>query len=149
MSSDIDRWMIYVKHSYGIILDAEAKLCINLEHNIEAYMVHLFARYLDKPVINSDPVCLRIMQGINLPIHQKRSILISVAEECLLINGLELAKNKWPCKDYYIDMGRIAYERIAYIENPVDEFYVDLGEKFNILSAVLGECKVKHTVDFR
>ncbi len=135
-------WLTYVKYSYEVILEAEAKLSINLEHEMEAYMVHLFARYLDKPNINTEPVSLRIMQSVSLPKHQKKTILLPVAEECLLINGLELAKNKWPTNNYYAEMGQMAYDNLAYADNPVDIFYTNLANNFKLLSSILNKCKV-------
>jgi len=137
----MSHWLTYVKHSYEVILEAEAKLCINLEHNTEAYMVHLFARYLDKPTLNSEPVCIRLMNGINLPKNQKRNVLTAVAEECLLINGLELAKHKWPTMSYYSEMGSMAFDQLAYVENPIDVFYISLAENFKLLSKVLNNCR--------
>ena len=81
----MSHFLTYVKHSYEVILEAEAKLCINLEHNTEAYVVHLFARYLDNPNINRDPVCIKLMESIHLPKEQKRKQLTTIADECLLI----------------------------------------------------------------
>lgn len=137
----MNHFLTYVKHSYEVILEAEAKLCINLEHNTEAYMVHLFARYLDNPNINKEPVCIKILHGASLPKQQKKSMLQSAADECLLINGLELAKSKWPTNNYYKDMGTLAYDQIAYIERPPDDFYIKIAENFTLLSKVLNKCK--------
>lgn len=134
-------WLTYVRYGYEIILEAEARLCINLEPETEAYMVHLFARYLDKPALNTEPVCLRLMQGTNLPPNQKRQALTTVAEECLLINGLELAKQKWPTSTYYAELGSAAFEQIAYIKNPIDVFYTGLAGNFKLLSRVLNQCR--------
>jgi hypothetical protein len=139
--TSIDNWLIYVKHSYSIVQEAEAKLCVNLEHTTEAYMVHLFARYLDNPHINTEPVCIRLMQGMNLPRHQKRLAMTLVADECLLISGLELSKTIWPSLSYYTDLGRMAYDELAYTEIPADKFYKNLATNFILLSAVLNECR--------
>jgi hypothetical protein len=137
----MQHFLTYVKHSYEVILEAENKLCINLEHDTEAYMVHLFARYLDNPDINKEPVCIKIMQGVGLPKEQKRVMLQSAADECLLINGFELAKSRWPSNDYYKDMGTLAYDQIAYIERPPDSFYINIAENFSLLSKILSKCK--------
>lgn len=88
----MNHYLTYVKHSYEVILEAESKLCVNLEHNVEAYVVHLFARYLDNPNLNREPVCIKIMEGTRLPIEQRKKVLSSVADECLLINGLEIGR---------------------------------------------------------
>jgi hypothetical protein len=135
-------FLTYVKHSYEVILEAEAKLSVNLEHDTEAYMVHLFARYLDKPLINQDPICIRMMSGANLPTAQKKTTLLHAAEECLLINGLELAKSRWPTNTYYVDLGKIAYDQLAYTQRPPDEFYIHVASNFMLLSKILNKCKV-------
>ena len=69
----MSNFLTYVKHSYEVILEAEAKLCVNLEHETEAYVVHLFARYMDKPNINQDPICIKMMQSTQLSKIQKRT----------------------------------------------------------------------------
>lgn len=138
----MNHYLTYVKHSYEVILEAESKLCVNLEHNVEAYVVHLFARYLDNPNLNREPVCIKIMEGTRLPIEQRKKVLSSVADECLLINGLELSKNRWPSNNYYKEMGCLAYDQVAYTERPPDIFYVELADKFNLISKVLNKCKV-------
>ena len=138
----MSNYLTYVKHSYEVILEAENKLCVNLEHNTEAYVVHLFARYLDNPNINKEPICIKILESIHLPKEQKRNQLKSAAEECLLINGLELAKNRWPSSNYYKDMGTIAYDQIAYIDRPPDNFFIDLAKNFTLISKVINKCKV-------
>jgi hypothetical protein len=138
----MEHWLTYVKHSYQVILDAEAKLCINLEHQTEAYMVHLFARYMDKPNINKDPICIKIMESSAFPAIKRKQALLLAAEECLLITGLELTKNKWPSKSYYTDLGRLAYDQVAFAYQPVDTFYIELAENFKLLSSVLNKCKV-------
>jgi len=139
----MSHYLTYVKHSYEVILEAEAKLCINLEHNTEAYVVHLFARYLDNPNINREPVCIKLMESMSLPKEQKRKQLTSVADECLLINGLGYGKNRWPSNDYYKDMGKLAYDQIAYTERPPDNFFIKLADNFTLLSSVLNKCKVE------
>lgn len=138
----MQHFLTYVKHSYEVILEAEAKLCVNLEHNTEAYIVHLFARYLDNPQLNQQPVCIRMMESVNLPLKQKKEKFLSSAEECLLIDGLELAKNRWPTKTYYRDLGTMAYDQLAYTHRPPDEFYINLASNFSLLSKVLNKCKV-------
>ena len=122
-------------------MEAEAALCVNLEHNTEAYLVHLFARHLDKPLAN-DPVCLTLMKSVRLAPAQKRNALLPVAEECLLITGLELSKRRWPSENYYIDMGRTAYYEVADLDRPADALYTSLAENFTLLSKVINKCKI-------
>ena len=138
----MNHFLTYVKHSYEVILEAEASLCVNLEHNTEAYVVHLFARYLDNPNINREPVCIKIMESMHKPRLQRRETLTQLADECLLINGFEFGKNRWPTNSYYKEMGKLAYDQVAYIDNPPDNFYIELANNFTLISKVLNKCKV-------
>lgn len=138
----MSNYLTYVKHSYEVILEAESKLCVNLEHHVEAYVVHLFARYLDNPDINQNPVCIKIMESTQMPTEKRKQVLNNVADECLLINGLELAKIRWPSNTYYKEMGCLAYDQVAYTERPPDVFYTKLAHNFTLISKVLNKCKV-------
>ena len=82
------------------------------------------------------------MEGMNLPKYQRKNIMTAVAEECLLINGLDLSRNRWPTSTYYADMGRMAFNNVAYTEDPADMFYITLANNFTLLSNVLNKCKV-------
>ena len=42
----MSNWEIYVKESYELIKRAENQLTVNLPHEIEAYVVHLFAQLI-------------------------------------------------------------------------------------------------------
>ena len=136
-----NHWLTYVRHSYEVILEAESKLCVNLHQDLEAYMVHLFARYMDKPMVNKEPICIKILESNNLPKWHRRDTLVTLAEECLIIDGLQLGKGKWPTEHYYIDMGRIAYDGVAYVDRPPDNFYIELAQNFSLLSNLLNTCR--------
>jgi len=135
-------WMTYVKHAYEVVLESEAKECIHLDHETEAYVVHLWARYIDKPLINKDPVCIKLMSSLDLPNHQKKEQLKAVGDECLLINGLKLQRKRWPSDTYYKDMGQIAFQTIAYTEYPPEIFFEELAVKFDLISRILNNCTV-------
>jgi hypothetical protein len=137
----MNHFLTYVKHSYEVILEAEASLCVCLEHNTEAYVVHLFARYLDNPNINREPVGIKMMEGMHKPRLERRETLTKIADECLLIDGFEFGKNRWPTNNYYREMGQLAYDQVAYTDNPPDEFFIDLANNFALISKVLNRCK--------
>ena len=68
-------WDIYVRESYDIVRRAECELTINLAHEVEAYVVHLFAHYLDKPNVNTVPVGVKLLSSVNLPVKAKKELL--------------------------------------------------------------------------
>ncbi len=58
-------FLTYVKHSYDVIVETEARISINLEHEIEAFVVHTFAKYMEQPNIPTDAIALKMMAAVN------------------------------------------------------------------------------------
>jgi len=135
-------WMTYVKHSYDVIIEAEHRANIMLQHEVEAYLVHLFARYIDKPDISNEPVAITLMESLNKVGEARKQHLDKVAEVCILIDGLELNRRRWPSDSYYTDMGVMALEYRAYSDRPPDLFYERIAGDFKRITTVLHKVKV-------
>jgi hypothetical protein len=135
-------WAEYVKVSFDLIKRAEEELTINLDHQTEAYTVHLFAHYLDKPLVNTSPVSLKILSATALPTEQKKVTLKEVGDECLMIHAMQWGFKKWPTDTYYRDMGSIAFSTRAFLTNPIDETFKNLSQNFELISNVLRKCRV-------
>jgi hypothetical protein len=135
-------WDIYVRESYDIVRRAECELTINLAHEVEAYIVHLFAHYLDKPNVNTVPVGVKLLSSVNLPVKAKKELLKNVGDECLLINSMEWGKHRWPTEIYYADMGQMAYVSRAYAERPPEDLYDDLAYEFQTATKILRKCRI-------
>lgn len=135
-------WETYVKESYELIKEAETALSINLEHNVEAYVVHLFAHFLDKPQVNTEPVGIKLMASANLPVAQRKVLLKDVGDECLLINAMEWNKRRWPTDTYYAEMGQSAYVTRAFVVRPIEDIYDDLALEFTTVTQVLRKCRI-------
>lgn len=134
--------MEYVKASYEVIMVAEERANVNLEHEVEAFVVHTFARYMEQPNIPTDAIAIKMMQATNKSGIQRKQEFQQIAEECLLIDGLELNSRRWPSKRYYSDMGKIALEHRAYSERPPELLYEKIASEFDILSRVLNSIKI-------
>ena len=135
-------WDIYVRESYDIVRRAECELTINLAHEVEAYIVHLFAHYLDKPLVNTVPVGVKLLTSVNLPVKAKKEMLKNVGDECLLINSMEWGKHRWPTEIYYSDLGQMAYISRAYAERPPEDLYDDLAYEFQTVTRILRKCRI-------
>jgi hypothetical protein len=135
-------WDIYVRESYDIVRRAECELTVNLAHEIEAYVVHLFAYYLDKPLVNTEPICIKLLESNTKPVTQRKQILKEVGDECLLINAMEWGKNRWPSDSYYADMGQMAYVNRAFAERPPEDLFDDLAYQFQTATKVLRKCRI-------
>ncbi len=100
-------WLEYVKHCYDLVLESEKNSALILEHEIEAYIVHLMARNFNRLDIGENPIAIQLLEYINQKSNKEKLLL--AADECLLIHSFPLKKSKWPSKNYYMDMGIIAY----------------------------------------
>ena len=138
----MNNWDIYVRESYDLVRRAECELTINLAHEIEAYVVHLFAHYLDKPNVNTVPVGVKLLSAANLPVQSRKDVLKSVGDECLLINSMEWGKTRWPTEVYYSDMGQMAYISRAYAQHPTEDLFDGLALEFQTATKILRKCRI-------
>lgn len=143
VSGKMNNWDFYVRESYDLVRRAENELTINLTHDLEAYIVHLFAYYLDKPKVNTVPVGIKLLSASTLPIPTRKEVLKSVGDECLLINSMEWGKHRWPSNSYYSDMGQMAYMNRAYVDNPPDSIFDELAYEFQTVTKVLRKCSIQ------
>ena len=138
----MNNWEIYVRESYELIKRAECELTVNLEHNIEAYLVHLFAHFLDKPLVNTEPLGVKLLSSNALPVTQRKTILKEVGDECLLINAMEWGKHRWPSHNYYADLGQTAYLNRAFVVRPPEDIYDGLALEFQTATRILRKCRI-------
>ena len=134
-------WMDYVKASYEVILYGESKSGINLDHEVEAFVVHTFARYMENPRIPTDAIALQLMSSLNKTGEVRKQHLQKVAEECILIDGLELNSRRWPSQNYFVEMGKVALGYRAYAERPPELFYETVAKNLENISKVLHRIK--------
>ena len=131
----------YLQHSYEAVKRAENMLLIDLEDELEAYLVHLFANYMNKQNINTEPVCIKLLESTNKPIKQRIPILKEVGDECLLVHSMDWGKSRWPTDTYYLEMGQSAYVTRAFIKRPPEMLYDELAVDFNTVSKILRNCR--------
>ena len=134
-------WMDYVKASYEVILYGESKAGIILEQEIEACVVHTFARYMENPNIPTDAIAIQLMTSLNETGEIRKQHLQKVAEECILIDGLHLNSRKWPSKNYFVEMGKVALGYRAYAQRPPELFYETIANNMDNISRVLHRIK--------
>jgi hypothetical protein len=128
-------WFEYVKSCYDLVLESEKTTSIILNHEVEAYIVHLLAKNFERTDIGDNIMAFQIMEAL----HKKNnSELLSIGDECLLIYSYPFRKSKWPSNDYYKDIGIIAYG----LANHIMEKHFNLASK--ILYTVFNKNKTYH-----
>ena len=138
----MSNWEVYVKESYELIKRAESELTVNLPHEIEAYTVHLFAHYLDKPLINTEPLGIKLLSSNQMPAHVRKQTLKEVGDECLLIHAMEWGKQRWPSREYYAELGQAAYVNRAYMLRPPENLFDELALEFKTVTNILRKCRI-------
>jgi hypothetical protein len=128
-------WFEYVKSCYDLVIESESRSNIILDHDVEAYVVHLMARNFERINIGNEAVAMQLLLAVN---SNRKENLLSVGDECLLIHSYPLRRNKWPSETYYKDMGTTAY---GLAEHIMEENFEPAGEVlktlFNYSPAVL------------
>ena len=105
-------WFDYVKSCYDLVLESEGTTGIILEHEVEAYIVHLLANNFTRTDIGTKIIAFEMLNAAN---SKNTKDFIKVGDECLLIQSYPIKKQKWPSQNYYIDMGTIAYGMANHI----------------------------------
>lgn len=93
-------WQDYIRAAYDLILESEGQSSTYLDNDVEAYIVHLFAKNFCRTDIGVEPIAIQILSTKNYQ---------PIADECLLINSYPLKKRRWPSETYYVEMGTTAY----------------------------------------
>ena len=130
-------FLTYVKHSYEVIIETESRTNINLEHEIEAFVVHTFAKYMEQPNIPTDAIALKMLKTVSEIGDQRKQHFQQIAEECLLIDSFKLNSRRWPTNHYFKDMGILALEHRAYSERPPELMYERIANEFEKMSYIL------------
>jgi hypothetical protein len=99
-------WLDYVKSCYDLIVETEGSTRIILDHDVEAYVVHVMANNFERTDIGVNPIALQILQAAQ---NNSTQDLLRAADECLLIHSYPLRRTRWPSDNYYRDMGITAY----------------------------------------
>jgi hypothetical protein len=118
-------WFEYVKSCYDLVIESEGRTHLILEHEVEAYVVHLMARNFERTDIGNIAVSIQVLTALQ---KRRREELIATADECLLIHSFPLKRGRWPSETYYQDIGTTAYGMAGHI---MEEHFVPAGQVIN------------------
>ena len=122
---------------HGIIHEAEAACTIFLKEELEAYLVFLLARYVNKPEMVKQIIANEFMEGLKHNRHHQRTLAMQeVGDKCLLFSGLfpQIAEKRLVKISYFVNMGQASYESISH--NSTD-LYGMLARQFVPLMDIL------------
>jgi hypothetical protein len=107
-------WQEYVRAAYDLVLESEGRCKIFLDNSVEAYIVHLFAKNINRTDIGQQAIAIQMLEQMQKP--KNHANYQPIADECLLIDSFPLKRQKWPSDNYYKEMGCIAYGLANLVE---------------------------------
>ena len=121
---------------HEIIHEAEAACTVTLKEEVEAYLVFLLARYVNRPDFVKDIVAHEFMEGMQASHHKRALAMQEVGDKCLLFSGLfpHLAERRLVKISYFVNMGQASYEAISKKKT---DLYGSLARQFVTLMDVL------------
>lgn len=99
---------------HSIIQDAGKSCAIVLKEDVEAYLVFLLMRYIDKPELFKHTMAIDFLRGTKNATH-----LQAVGDKCLLLAGLfpAIAEKRHVKISYFVSIGQTAYTIISKKSN--------------------------------
>jgi hypothetical protein len=121
---------------HNIIHEAEIACATTLPDELEAYVVMLMLRYMDKPELTRQIMATQLLEGLNQRASAREASLQGVGDACLLFSGLfpGLAEKRLVKISYFINIGRGAYATVSRTSN---DLYALLAQQFVAIMDIL------------
>ncbi len=118
-----------------LVRDAEDTCEVELNQELEAYLVSLLSRYLNKPEMAKSVFATALLDALQEESARRQTHLRDVGDRCLLFAGLfpRVAQKRHVKISYFVDVGRSAY----YAISATGDLFGSLAVKFVILMDVL------------
>lgn len=132
-----------ISHWYDLILLAQKDSAINLEHELEGYVVMMLMRFNRRPSLANAVLAIEFLESFKVSGSRKHTQLREVADQCLLYSGLfpKRAKRKRVSSDYFIELGQSAYQglrdHLFYAMPVLSKLYAQLSEEFIKITDVI------------
>ena len=128
---------IHSSHSthewHKLVNEAQHTAGIQLDEELESYLVFLLMRYTDKPEMAASVLALDYLEGANTLGQVRHDRMRDVGDQCLLYSGLfpERAERRRVRVSYYVDLGRSAYHTAAdATQQALSQLFFSLASQF-------------------
>jgi len=106
---------------------------VNLDEELESYLVFLLMRYMKETSLSSKVMALEYLRGMQRSATLRNECMRDVGDQCLLFSGLypELAQRRQVKISYYVKMGRSAYASLSgFTQSTIASMYSHLADSF-------------------
>jgi hypothetical protein len=127
-----------------LVREGEERAHQPLDETLESYLVFTLIEHLRDPAIDTQPMAVALLDGLDQVGALREQRLRTVGDRCLLIAGFypELARKRMVTPRYYAALGRHAYDELAAaLRASLAELYLALSGAFDALVRVLAECR--------
>ncbi len=116
----------------ALVAEAEELCGIQLDEELESYLVFTLMRYLRRPEMAHRILALDFLEALQSPRQQRSQVLRDVGDQCLLFSGLfpRQAERRRVRVSYYVDLGRSAYQNLADSLTKTAHLFAHLAEEF-------------------
>ncbi|MDR9437429.1 MAG: hypothetical protein RI563_11130 [Thiohalophilus sp.] len=124
---------------HSLVSDAEQQAGIQLEPDLESYLVFTLMRYLSRSEMTQRVMALDYLQAALSQGREQQHQLRDVGDQCLLYCGLfpRRAERRRVRVSYYVDLGRSAYRHLGDSRDPLSTLYAELALTFVMAMDVL------------
>ncbi len=118
---------------HDLVKEAEAYNGVQLDEDIESYLVFLLMRYTEQPQLAAKVMALEYLDGANSVGNQRQEKMRDVGDQCLLYSGLfpKRAERRRVTIGYYVNLGRTAYHTVSELtQSAMANMFGQLAESF-------------------
>lgn len=119
-------------HWQALVVEAQELGGIQLDEELESYLVFTLMRYLRRPEMAHRILALDFLEAFQSSQQQRSQALRDVGDQCLLMSGLfpRQAERRRVRVSYYVDLGRSAYQNLADSFTKTAQLFAHLAEEF-------------------
>lgn len=124
----------------SLVREAASFNGVNLDEELESYLVFLLMRYMQQPSLASKVVALEYLQSAQAQGAEREEMMRDVGDQCLLFSGLfpNLAERRLVKISYYVNIGRSAYLNLSELtQAALASMYNNLSHSFVVLMDTL------------
>ena len=129
-----------VAHWHALVNQAEYICKLELDEEIESYLVFLLMRFCKQTNWVKSILAVEFLEGVNQPSYQRQATLKEIGDKCLLISGFfpQLAQRRRVSKNYITDLGQSAFDMAACAsQESLAKLFFDLSRAFKELKEIL------------
>ncbi len=115
-----------------LVFEAEQLCGVELDEELESYLVFTLMRYLRRPEMAQRILAIDFLEACQQNDPQRSESLRNVGDQCLLFSGLfpRRAERRRVKVSYYVDLGRSAYRNLADSLHSMTKLFAQLAEEF-------------------